>query len=333
MTINFKKTNFLSINADDQSPFAIRGMTIYPTNKYIYLGSPITGGSISDQIQEHLHEKKKHSRKFSSFLAKNADAPFHVKRLIWDAALMSSLLYGCESWFSKNLNKVEAEYMLTLKQLLGVRLQTCHDLCRAEIDAPMAQSLVISRQQTFLKKVRKSDHFEDSPLSNAMQLASRCKSPMDRYLQWLDSYKTDPTEDCKQKTTSNIQDSSSSKRIFYKSINPTLTPHSVYTKPSPIKTYTPERLRLAFTRLRVSSHNLKVETGRWARLPRESRLCPCGSGDVQDEFHAICQCRFTSNIRSMFPHIVFTSIKEFFASKHTRDISKICEMVLKALDN
>ena len=145
--------------------------------------------------------------------------------------------------------------------------------------------------------------------------------------------KTDPIEDCKQKTTSNIQDSSSSKRIFYKSINPTLTPHSVYTKPSPIKTYTPERLRLAFTRLRVSSHNLRVETGRWARLLRESRLCPCGSGDVQDEFHAICQCRLTSNIRSMFPHVVFTSIKEFFASKHTRDICKICEMVLKALDS
>ncbi len=31
--------------------------------------------------------------------------------------------------------------------------------------------------------------------------------------------------------------------------------------------------RIVYTRFRLSAHNLKVETGRWARLPREERVC------------------------------------------------------------
>ena len=36
----------------------------------------------------------------------------------------------------------------------------------------------------------------------------------------------------------------------------------------------PEYNRKAFTRLRLSSHKLKIETGRWSRIPKEARRCP-----------------------------------------------------------
>ena len=45
----------------------------------------------------------------------------------------------------------------------------------------------------------------------------------------------------------------------------------------------PEWQRIAFTRFRLSSHRLRIETGRWSRLPREQILCDCGANEPQDE--------------------------------------------------
>ena len=73
-----------------------------------------------------------------------------------------------------------------------------------------------------------------------------------------------------------------SKAITYRSINPELTVHKAYTA----KEYIDERERLSFTRFRLSSHHLKIETGRWARIEAENRVCDCGGG-IQDEHHVL----------------------------------------------
>ena len=48
----------------------------------------------------------------------------------------------------------------------------------------------------------------------------------------------------------------------------------------------------------MSSHRLKVETGRWARTPRERRLCECGV--LQDEDHVVFDYDKTNNIRDRY---------------------------------
>ena len=42
-------------------------------------------------------------------------------------------------------------------------------------------------------------------------------------------------------------------------------------------------------RFRLGSHLLPIETGRWARISREDRLCTA-CGVLGDEHHAIYQC-------------------------------------------
>ena len=56
------------------------------------------------------------------------------------------------------------------------------------------------------------------------------------------------------------------------------------------------RERLVFTKFRLSSHHLKIETGRWARIDVENRLCGCGSR-VEDESHVLLDCPKTENVR------------------------------------
>ena len=77
----------------------------------------------------------------------------------------------------------------------------------------------------------------------------------------------------------------------YKQINPNLNVHRVYNS----KVYIDERKRVVFSKFRTSSHSLKIETGRWSRIPADDRLCDCGQG-VQDENHVVFVCQRTMAI-------------------------------------
>ena len=63
-------------------------------NMYIWVQfSPTMEGLIVT-----LRDKRKHYFKFVSFLNKNRDCPFFIKKKVLDSALISTILYNCESW-------------------------------------------------------------------------------------------------------------------------------------------------------------------------------------------------------------------------------------------
>ena len=115
-----------------------------------------------------------------------------------------------------------------------------------------------------------------------------------------------------------ILTSNKTKPITYRTvINPDLSIHGIYTCRN---NYVPEYLRTIFTRLRLSSHNLKIETGRWSRIPRENRLCVCKT-DIQTEQHIIESCQISQPVRDNCPDITF-SLPNIFLH---RDYTKLCK--------
>ena len=60
--------------------------------------------------------------------------------------------------------------------------------------------------------------------------------------------------------------------------------------------FIPEMNRISVNRLRLGSHHLRIETGRWARIPRDERLCVCG-GDIQSESHVLIDCPRSGHLR------------------------------------
>ena len=65
----------------------------------------------------------------------------------------------------------------------------------------------------------------------------------------------------------------------------------------------PRPIRVNLTRLRLSSHNLTIETGRHGSniVPRPDRKCPCCRSDViKDEFHFVIQCEAYKEIRNTY---------------------------------
>ena len=64
---------------------------------------------------------------------------------------------------------------------------------------------------------------------------------------------------------------------MYKTFNPDLKPVDLCNTP------------IKFIRLRLGSHHMPIETGRWRRIPRIQRLCQT-CGIVGDEVHYIYDC-------------------------------------------
>lgn len=97
------------------------GLIIEHCTSYVYLCSTFTcDGSVSSDVRVHAKSKLCEVLKYISFIKKNNDVPFVVKRRVLDAAMMSSLLYRCEFWVGAVIKPVIKLNNWATKQLLGV---------------------------------------------------------------------------------------------------------------------------------------------------------------------------------------------------------------------
>ena len=62
--------------------------------------------------------------------------------------------------------------------------------------------------------------------------------------------------------------------------------------------------RKYFTKLRICSHDLQIETGRYnkpQKTPVEKRICPyCNMQNIEDEFHFVMECTNYKELRKSF---------------------------------
>ena len=66
-------------------------------------------------------------------------------------------------------------------------------------------------------------------------------------------------------------------------------------------------LRISLSKLRVSSHRLIVESGRWMKpqaTPFENRKCKI-CGVLEDEYHFVLECLLYVDIRKIYLHRYF----------------------------
>lgn len=231
-------------------------------------------------------------------MKKNCDLPFSIKRQIMDACFVSSIAYAGEGWLGGQIKPLETLYIRAIKCLLGTRITTCTDMCLLEMQQPSLGALLLRRRSDYLKRKIPMLQAED-PLKLAIDLAKSANTKCYQTLMSAYNLAHDPLQADlnKQKESIRQKATTSSKRAFYNDINPTGDIHNIYLLK---ENFVPEHTRVAFTRLRLVSHRLRIETGRWARLPKERRTCICDNASIQDEVHAIFQCTLTRHIREKY---------------------------------
>ena len=240
---------------------------------------------------------------------------------------MSALLYGCESWLGADYKPVIKLYNWAIKQLLGVRKSTPNDVCYAEAGYPSLPDLIRQKQhQYFAKMSNERQGYGDDPLMFAVNLAMEANIVPGVAIRNFLNTEVPDSRSLMRCVYERIAASDGSRCVTYRTINPSFTVHSVYTERHAIN----DRWRMAFTRFRVSGHNLAIESGRWnrrgrGRLPVEERLCTCGA--IQSERHVIEDCPISLNIRQAYN---INDMTELFNGKYNNETS--CKIIAEILD-
>ena len=329
MVINEDKTKLLVINGDDtdRRPIQLGDVTILNAKTYVYLGAVVTeDGSTATSITEHAKEKLKSVNKLIIFLASNHDAPFHVKKKVFDAAFSSSILYSMESWIGFSTKSIESMYMKGVKALLGVRSSIPDNLCLIEAGLPPLESVVLQAQGKFFNKMMHRMDMEDDPLGYVLRLIEREDPWMwEKIISVMST--TKHVEAGRNQILHSVFIDPGRRSSTYKHLNPDLSVHIIYTRSAE---YIPDSLRIGFTRVRLSSHRLKIETGRWSQTPRYRRICSCGC--IQDEEH-ILKCQLNKTILSDFQYLEASlGLNHLFENMDVKNLT-LLNKLLEATEN
>ncbi len=221
----------------------------------------------------HIQQPSCHVLKYVSFVTKNNDLTFLVKRRVYKAALMSAVLYGCESWVNGDYKPVTKLYNWALKQMLGVR-KTYNIGCYAEIGLPSLPDLIRLKQHNFFRRMwQERSGMSDGPLVLDIRVTLASRTQTARCIDSFISTEPPTMSAIINNVCSSIAHLDSSRCTAYKEINPRFTVHDIYKQKHVIN----EFHRISFTRFRVCGHSLAIDTGRWnrrgrGRLPVEERL-------------------------------------------------------------
>ena len=240
-----------------------------------------------------------------------------------EAAFMSSILYGCESWLNISLKPAEKMYNTAIKALLGVRKTATNQLCIIEGGFKPLTGLVKDRQKKFFQKMAERPHHHQDPFNHALGMVTELHKPMSKYIQ---SIKDGSDFAAKEFDLMEefVVNASGTKYRTYVQLNPDLSQHTLYAGATVI----PDYLRITFSRYRLSSHRLRVEIGRYYGTLHDDRLCSCGLG-VQDELHIFTCPRVKDML--ITPAKVYASPSDFFNDTKVEDLH-VLHKVLKELE-
>ena len=103
---------------------------------------------------------------------------------------------------------------------------------------------------------------------------------------------------------------------------------------------TTRKFRVALSKLRMSSHRLMIEVGRWNRphrTPREQRKCTV-CNQLEDEYHFLFECRLYNDERTIFlkPYYLrnqsmYKTI-ELMQETNSKTLKKLAMFVLKCFE-
>jgi len=326
MKLHPTKSQYMTTTRNDTGHFTVSKCAIHHTKSYAYLGCVISPESLQTQEQREINQRQCQGLKFLAFIQQNQDAPYQLKQKVWQSALQSSILYSCESWMCNTDRWLSPFFYKCLKHLLGVRPQTPNYLAYIESGINHIQDVATQRQTNFLQKMRQHPSYEETPLGIVIKLAQQSRPPA---WQYMNNLSTNNKGAYVQLVREVVRNAISTRFNNYKEINNTLTTHEVY------KIYNnniQESHRKAFTQLRLGSHRLKVETGRWARLPIEQRLCrvcPCGS--IQGECHVLLKCMHIQHLRANMQMPIETLI-DLYERTDTTLVTELCFKTLETVN-
>jgi hypothetical protein len=281
--------------------------------KFTYLGVTLSQNGTFYQAQKQLSEQASRALFSLNKLFDEISLDVSDKLKLFDAMICPILNYGSEVWGFHKSQDVERIQLKFLKQLLGVRQQTCNTAAYGELarfplslfrkiriikywfkirnnpDSLMYKLLnmktlrgdYINTWSVNVKQLLDSLGFSylfELNIVSQLQIDTVVRRLFDTYLQsWYENLRNSPKLDC---------------YATFK-LNFNLEPY--------IKCINNKKLRIILTRFRCSAHKLNIEEGRYRNINRENRLCTkCNMKVIENEYHFLLVCPLYRDLRNKY---------------------------------
>ena len=289
ISLQLNKCEFIVINGDenDKRDFVLPYGVVKHVDYVTLLGSQLAeSGNLEDDLNYHMKNRYQAVSKFYNFIRTNKLAPSSVKLKVLNACVVTALLHNCETFGNKLPRDLESLYHTLIKTCLNVRRNTPNDLVIIESGMLNIRAMVQSRQYNFyLKFISKLEPNSARKIVFSYLRGSRNKY-IEHYSNLLHAYEStndiklhhkNATKEKIRQLATNVDDKHYKYKI-YMLFNPNLEASDLS------KSYS-----YAFTRLKLSSHSMPIEIGRWNGTTRNLRTCN-NCQVLGDEKHYIYDC-------------------------------------------
>lgn len=355
MNVNTNKTKILIFNRAGRhisQKFSLNDCTIECVSRYKYLGLYFSASGSFSYAQEELYQRalKGYFKLSKDFLSHNPSVKTSLH--VFDHTIKPILLYGCEIWgqfntttarfrngvisFDRIFSNICCEklHVSFCKFILGTHKKTSNLAVLSELGRFPFHFVII---KTMLKYWHRLENLGTSfPLLNDAFLSSK-------QLFWkkLPSWYSSINQILKTLKTDNGL-SSLGDYIFTKKLNQLVSSHYIdqwhndliTCSVGKLRTYTLLKTnfglekylvlldkivdRKKITQLRVSSHKLMIEQGRYKSIPSTERFClKCTLGQVEDEIHFLFNCPSHLEDRKQLYKLITKSCPNFHYLNNT----------------
>ena len=124
LMINTTKTEILSTSSPDAPTFSINGNQLKNSENFTCLGSNLSfSGDLTNEIQRRINLASSAFGRLFKRVFGNQDLTIHTKIVVYDAVVISSILYGCETWvpYRHHIRLLESFHIKRLQLILGLR--------------------------------------------------------------------------------------------------------------------------------------------------------------------------------------------------------------------
>ena len=163
IVINTTKTEILSTPSPDAPTFSISGNQFKNSENFTYLGSNLSfSGDLTNEIQRRINLASSTFGRLSKRVFGNQDLTIHTKIIFYNVVVISTILYGCETWvpYRRHVRLLESFHIRRLQLILGLRWwpKVTHSEIRSRAGIPTIESMLLHRPLRWLGHVIRMPH-------------------------------------------------------------------------------------------------------------------------------------------------------------------------------
>ena len=364
LTVNISKTKIVifrkSGKTSNEERWSFQGQFIEIVSSFKYLGCVLSSnGTYTNCISTLVTSARRALFCLKKYINNNSETLTSIQLQLFSSKVASILNYGSEIWGLRKADAMDVFHLSFLKSCLGVKTSTPNCFVYGELGVfPLIIERKIRVVKYWLKIIRYIDNNENyvQKVYNELLLLNR-ESPgnitwvsqVKKLLEssgfgyiwrnqfvhnenkFLSEFKERIKDMYLQEWSSQVQLTSENR--LYKMIK-------INFKFEPYLDLNNRALRVALTKIRLSSHIFNIERGRWGIVRQEvnERKCAVCRQEVENEFHCLIKCpRFNNERRGLLPNYLEKEPTEMNFLKYVRSdcikdqkkLSLLCFKVMK----